>query len=145
MFAPKKIIVGVEMPETRPWNAANLLAPSRLAVRHAFELAEGLVADVCLVSVLPEMSSGLFGSVQNAEQLAEEQRAEAQAVLEDLEQQYCEKIERPPTVSNIVTTGEPWFEILKAAGSDSRTMVICGTREKSTVKRFLFGLSLIHI
>lgn len=139
MFAPNRIVIGVEMPETRPWNASNLAAPSRLAVRHAFELAEGLVADVCLVSVLPEMSSGLFGSAENADQLAEEQQAEARAVLEDLEREYCDLATTPPTVSNIVATGQPWFEILKAAGTEPRTMIVCGTREKSAVSRFLFG------
>jgi len=55
------------MPDSRPWDAANLAAPSRLAVRQAFQVAEAMKSAVDLVCVLPEVSAGFFGSEEQAQ------------------------------------------------------------------------------
>lgn len=138
MYSPGKIVVGVELPDTHPWDAANLSAPSRLAVRRAFDLAEGLGSALTLVTVLDEAEAGLFTSAPDAEQIAAE-NAEAASVLEDLKQQYCEKSKAPPKVTCEVRTGRPWLEILKCAGSSHDNLIICGTRDTGAVSRFLFG------
>lgn len=139
MHSVKKITVGVEMPETRPWNAANIAAPSRLAVRQAFGVAEAMGVAVTLVSVLPEISYGFFGSDEAVENQAEQDRTEAAAVLEDLKQQYSEKSNRPLEVTTTVAFGRPWFQILKAAGTARDNLIVCGTRHKGAVSRLLFG------
>ena len=139
MRSLKNIIVGVEMPETRPWDAANIAATSRLAVRQSFDVANAMNTAVTLVCVLPEISYGFFGSDETVETQAEQNRAEAQAVLEDLKQQYTEKSNRRVEVSTMVTFGQPWFEILKAAGLARDNLIVCGTRHKGAVSRLLFG------
>lgn len=138
MYSPGKIVVGVELPDTHPWDAANLSAPSRLAVRRAFELAEGLGSSLNLVAVLDEADHGLFSSGPNPDQVAADQ-AEAAAVLDDLKQQYCERLQTPPEVSCEVRTGRPWLEILKCAGPSHDNLIVCGTRDTGAVSRFLFG------
>ncbi len=139
MHSIKNIIVGVEMPESRPWDAANLSAPSRLAVRQSLELAEAMNAAVKLVCVLPEISYGFFGSDEAVEAQAETDNAEAMAVLTDLESQYKQKASRDIGVSSVVSFGRPWFEILKAAGTARDNLIVCGTRHKGAVSRLLFG------
>lgn len=139
MFAPKKIIVGVEMPESRPWDAANLGPSSRFAVRQAFDAAAALSSTLTMVCVLPEISAGFFGSEEKAQAEHEADRVAAQAVLDDLAQQYQEKLGTPVSTESTVTSGRPWLEILKAAGPSQDNLIICGVRDKSTVSRLLFG------
>ena len=139
MAIAKNIIVGVEMPESRPWDAANLSAPTRLAVRQAFDVAEATGAAIKLVCVLPPVGSGIFGSDEEAATEEEEDRASAMKVMADVEVQYLQRIKRALTVSSAATTGRPWLEILKAAGPATDNLIICGTRDKSAVSRLLFG------
>jgi len=126
------------MPDSRPWDAANLAAPSRLAVRQAFQVAEAMKSAVDLVCVLPEVSAGFFGSEEQAQADADVDKTEAQAVLADLEQQYTQKF-GPLETSTRVVCGRPWFEILKAAGTDRQNLILCGTRHQGAVSRLLFG------
>ena len=114
MLKAKRIIVGVAMPESRPWDAANLAAPSRLAVRQAFDVAAALGSSVDLVCVLPDIATGLFGSEDKARAEAAVEQEEATAVLNDLKKQYAETSGIQTGVT--VTFGRPWLEILKAAG-----------------------------
>ncbi|MEZ6127684.1 MAG: universal stress protein [Planctomycetaceae bacterium] len=133
-----RIIVGVEMPETRPWDAANLSAPTRLAVRQAFHIATAVGAAIDLVCVLPEVTSGLFGSEQQAQAESAQAQSEAAAVLADLQQQYTKTCGEVTTELTVVT-GRPWLEILKVAQNDRHNLIICGTRNRGTVSRLLFG------
>lgn len=139
MFAPKKIIVGVEMPESRPWDAANLGPGSRFAVRQAFDVAAAMSSTVCLVCVLPEVSAGFFGSEEKAREEAAADAAAAKAVLDDLTNQYREKLGQEVPVETSLTTGRPWLEILKVAGPAQDNLIICGVRGKGAVSRLLFG------
>ena len=139
MFSPENIVVGVEMPESRPWDAANLSAPVRLAVREAFRVAGAMSARVTMVCVLPEISAVLFGSQENAAADAEVNRTEAMGVLEDLSGQYFKKSGVTVETQSSVVFGKPWFEILKAASGAGRNMIVCGVREKGAVSRLLFG------
>lgn len=139
MFSPEKIVVGVEMPESRPWNAANLGAPVRLAVREAFRVAAAMSSSVTMVCVLPEVSAGLFGSEEDAQAEAKVDQTEAMAVLEDLTGQYQNKFGVSVESNSSVVFGKPWFEILKAARGSTRNMILSGVREKGAVSRLLFG------
>ncbi len=139
MHSIKTIVVGVEMPESRPWIAANIAPTSRLAVRQSFDVADAMNAAVRLVCVLPEVSAGIFGSEEDAQAEAETDRTAAMKVLADLEVQYQESTSRAIDVSSVVATGQAWFEILKVAGTDRNNMIVCGTRNKGTVTRLLFG------
>lgn len=138
MHKVNRIIVGVEMPDSQPWDAANLSAPARLAVRQAFQVAEAMRCTVDMVCVLPEASAGYFGSEEAATAEAKLDHAEATAVLADLAQQYEAIFGKADSTSNVVF-GRPWLEILKAAGTDRDNLIICGTRQKGTVSRLLFG------
>ncbi len=126
------------MPDSRPWDAANLAAPARLAVRQAFQVAEAVNASIDLVCVLPEASAGFFGSEEDAAKEVETDKAEAEAVLADLTQQYAQIFGETKTDSTIVF-GRPWLEILKIAGTDRDNLILCGTREQGAVSRLLFG------
>lgn len=136
MFAPKNVVVGVEMPEHRPWAAANLGPAVRIAIRHAFEVASAMNASVTLVTVLPEVSSGLFGSEEQAQKEAEGDRVEADAVLTEVAQQF---VNDPESVTRQITSGRPWYELLAATGGRRDSLIICGVRGKTAVSRLLFG------
>lgn len=139
MFSVKRIVVGVEMPESRPWDRANLAAPVQLAVRQAFDVAEAMDSSLAIVCVLPEISTGFFGSEEAANAQAAADQAEASAVLDDLIQRYNVKSGHPISVTQSVVFGRPWLEILKASGSASDSLIMCGTRTKGTFSRLLFG------
>ncbi|MCP4172353.1 MAG: universal stress protein [Fuerstiella sp.] len=139
MHSIKTIVVGVEMPESRPWIAEDIAPTSRRAVRQSFDIADAMNAAVRLVCVLPDVSAGFFGSEEDAAAEAKSDHAAAMKVLADLELQYMESTSRAIDVSSIVTTGQAWFEILKVAGTDRNNMIVCGTRQKGTVTRLLFG------
>lgn len=139
MFSAKRIVVGVEMPESRPWDAANLAPPSRLAVRQAFEVAEAMNSAVEMVCVLEEASAGFFESEDDAKAEDARDRTEAAAVLADLAQQYLAKSRRPIDVIQTIAFGRPWLEILKAAGSARDNLIMCGTRDQGAISRLLFG------
>ncbi|MEZ6122469.1 MAG: universal stress protein [Planctomycetaceae bacterium] len=139
MFRIKRVIVGVEMPDSRPWDAANLAPPTRLAVRQAFQVAAAMNASVDLVCVLPEVSAGLFGNADRFQELAQRDVLEATEVLTDLKQQYTLKFGSGIPVREEIAFGRAWLEILKAAGPDRDNMIICGTRDQSVVGRLLFG------
>jgi universal stress protein E len=138
MHKIKNIVVGVEMPEGRPWDAANLTAPTRLAVRQAFHLGAAFGATVKMVCVLPHISGGFFGSQADAQALSEKDQSEAAVVLSDLQQQYAAKFAGVSSTAT-VTLGRPWLEILKASNNDRQTLIICGTRDHNAVSRLLFG------
>lgn len=139
MFSPEKIVVGIEMPASRPWDAANLGAPVRLAVRQAFDIAAAMSADVSMVCVQPDISTGFFGSQQKAQSVADADQAEAQAVLDDLTTQYQKRSQGTVKADSVVAFGRPWLEILKVAGPSQRNLIICGIRDQGKVSRMLFG------
>ena len=139
MHSIKTIVVGVEMPETRPWIVENIAPASLLAVRQSFNVADAMNAAVRIVCVLPAASAGFFGSEEGAKADLETDQAAAMKVLADLELQHMENTSRAIDVSSVVASGQAWFEILKVAGTDRNNMIICGTRNKSTVTRLLFG------
>ncbi len=127
------------MPLTRPWDAANLEAPSRLAVRQAFQIALLSRIPVTLVSVLPRPKAGWFQSEEQVEGDFEIAREEALEVLYDLARQYTHLPQGETGIECVVVAGEPWFELLKVSHNLPDTMIICGTREIGTVRRALFG------
>ncbi|MFN8710970.1 MAG: universal stress protein [Planctomyces sp.] len=139
MYLVRRLVVGVEMPETTPWDAANLEAPSRIAVRSAFQLARSLHLPVTLVTVLPEPSTGWFGSEEDAAEQFEKLREESLAVLRDLSRQYTGLPDEKNDVQVIAASGRPWFEILRASGNAPDVMTVCGTRHQSLAGRVLFG------
>ncbi|MCA9033600.1 MAG: universal stress protein [Planctomycetaceae bacterium] len=137
MYLVKKIVVGIEMPPSHPWDAANLEAPSRLAVRQAFQLAASAKLPVSLVTVLPEPNAGWFGSAEQARRDHEVALTEANSVLQDLAAQYA--TESNIVVECVVGVGKPWMELLRVAGNADDTMIICGSRPVGAVSRALFG------
>lgn len=137
MLQANRIIVGVMMPENRPWDAANLAAPSRLAVRQAFEVAAALNSPVELVCVLPEVATGFFSSEEAAAAEAESEKTEALGVLNDLRNQYAGSSRVQSKA--IVAFGRPWLEIMKVAGPSADNLIVCGTKEQGAVSRLLFG------
>lgn len=139
MKSVSKIVVGVEMPTARPWNAYDLAPACRLAVKQAFELAAGQQTVVALVSVLPEPSGGLFGSEEEAKAQSEQDCRDAAELLETVGRNHNEAIGQTVEVTCSVATGRPWLEILKAAGTNRDHLIICGTRDKGAVSRLLFG------
>ncbi|MBL8819418.1 MAG: universal stress protein [Planctomyces sp.] len=139
MYLVRRIVVGVEMPSTRPWDAANLEAPTRLAVRQAFEISLISRIPVTLVSVLPRPNAGWFGSQEQAEGDHEIAREEALEVLHDLARQYTHLPDGQTGVECVISAGDPWFEILKVCKNLPDTMIICGTREDGTLRRAIFG------
>lgn len=134
-----KIIVGVEMPDARPWSADNITTPVKRAVRQAFEVASALNAAIQLVCVLPEVTAGFFGSETEARAAAEADRTTAMAVMAELELQFMGTAERPVDVSSTVEFGRPWLQMLKLTGGSRDCLIICGTRNRGAVSRMLFG------
>jgi universal stress protein E len=139
MQSIKNVVVGVEMPESRPWIAENIAPASLLAVRQSFDIADAMNAAVRIVCVLPSASTGFFASEDDARAEFAVDTTAAMKVLAELEIQYMEKTSRAIDVSSVVTSGKAWFEILKVAGTDRDNLIVCGTRNKPTVTRLLFG------
>ncbi len=42
-------------------------------------------------------------------------------------------------MTSFVETGVAWLEILKVSGASRRALIVCGTRDRGTVSRLLFG------
>ena len=139
MYLVRRVVVGVEMPQTSPWDAANLEAPSRIAVRSAFQLARSMRLPVTLVTVLPPASSGWFGDPSATAQEFLTLKQEAISVLQDLARQYTGLPDNQNDVQCIVRTGRPWIELLKVSQNAPDVLTVCGTRNAGLVSRVLFG------
>lgn len=138
MLNLQSLIVGVEMPESHPWDAANVSAPCRLAVRQAFEIASAMKRPVHLVSVLPEFLGGYFGSQVDQDLEKNCDTEEAMLVLNELVQRETERVGACEARCSVLF-GSAWLELLKLSLTDRDNLVICGTREQGAMSRFLFG------
>lgn len=138
MFQIRRIVVGVEMPANRPWDTAKLAAPSRLAVRQAFHLANPGRIPVTLVAVLPPANAGWFGSSEDADRAAAADYVASEAVLKDLRQQYT-KVPGSTQTDIAVRTGEAWEELIRSAGNRPDCLLMCGTRDQGSLRRVIFG------
>jgi universal stress protein E len=139
MYLVRNLVVGVEMPPTHPWDSANLEAPSRLAVRQAFKLAHACGIPVSLVSILPKVTGGWFGSREDSANKTAELKREATALLQNLASEYVSHPDGSVRVSCHVRTGRPWLELLRTASSLDRPMLVCGTKESASISKKLFG------
>jgi len=139
MFQVKRIVVGVEMPAERPWDASKLKAPGRLAVRQAFQVAGGARIPVTLASILQEPSTGWFGSHEDADRQLIQDRAAAESVLIELQQQYAVDEKSGKQVDCVVRVGDAWEELIRLAGNRPDTLIVCGTRDLGSLRRVLFG------
>ena len=142
MDAVNQIVVGVALPESKPWQAANLDAATRLAVRQGFQLSAELGIRLELTVVLPSPDTGLFASTEDAEASLADDRQAAQELLDHLPQEYHRF---PAKVTSSVRVGQSWLELLRAAECSRNTLIICGTRSRSTVSRFLFGSTSLKL
>ena len=138
MSFSRRIVVGIEMPKSRPWNAANLCGPSRMAVFHAFQAAGSSRLPLTLVTVLPAPSGSWLKKPEELERVAASDRTEAEAVLKEL----CRKYASEAAASNAeikIMRGSAWEELIRSVGNRPDSMLICGTRDEGTVRRVLFG------
>jgi universal stress protein E len=131
-----RIVVGVAMPESQPWDAANVDPATRIAVRQAFRLAASIGIPLEMVSVLDPPEAGFFASTTEASLRADNDRDEARRVLADLSAHHANLT---TNTKQTVVHGTDWFEILRAAGGSRQTLIICGTRTSGAVRRLLFG------
>ncbi len=138
MFQVRRFVVGVEMPASRPWAAANLAAPSRTAVRQAFQAVNSGRIPVTLVTVLPRRSPGWFESPVESERNIAPDLIAAEAVLNDLKSLHTHQPGSAVT-DCVVRTGDAWEELIRVVGNRPDTLLVCGTRDLSTVRRILFG------
>ncbi|MCH2202101.1 MAG: universal stress protein [Fuerstiella sp.] len=136
------IVAGVAMPESRPWDTASVDPATRTAVHQAFHLASSMGIPLQLVTVLEKPEAGFFGSSADADKQAVLDRQDADQVLADLNSDYANLNVR---VSNKVVFGQPWFEIMRVAESSCRTLIVCGTRNSSSVSRLLFGTTGVRL
>lgn len=139
MYLVRRIVVGVEMPPSHPWNAADVEAPSQMAVRQAFQVAQASRIPVSLVTVLPEQRPGWFGAADYSDADNKAAVAEAEAVLHALVLQHGGSADQSAGVECLVRSGRPWLELLRVAGNAADTMIVCGTRHKSALSNALFG------
>ncbi|MFO1000065.1 MAG: universal stress protein [Planctomycetaceae bacterium] len=138
MSFSRRIVVGIEMPKSRPWSSANLCGPSRMAVFHAFQAAGSSRLPLTLVTVLPTPSGSWLKKPEDLERVAASDRAEAEAVLKEL----CRKYTAEAAASNAeikIMRGSAWEELIRSVGNRPDSMLICGTRDEGTVRRVLFG------
>jgi universal stress protein E len=138
MSFSRRIVVGVEMPKSRPWKAENLCHPSRLAVLHAFQAAGSSRLPLTLVTVLSTPSGSWLKTPEELERVAASDRAEAESVLKDLCRKYASEASASSTEIKIMC-GSAWEELIRSVGNRPDSMLICGTRDEGTVRRVLFG------
>lgn len=139
MFLVQRIIVGVKMPAERPWTACQLNSASRQAVHHAFQVASGGRLTMILASLLPEPESGWSRSHEEAELRLMQDRAAAEAVLNELRQQYASAENSGKQIECIVRSGDVWEELIRIAGNRADTLIVCGTRDSGSTPQGLFG------
>ena len=139
MFQVKRIVIGVEMPAENPWDASKLKRPVQLAVRQAFQVASGGRIPVTLASILQKSSAGWFGSHEDADRQLIQDRAAAEAVLSELQQQYAADAQSSTQVDCVVRIGDAWEELIRMAGNRPDTLIVCGTRDLGSLRRVLFG------
>ena len=138
MSFSRRIVVGVEMPKSRPWKAENLCGPSRMAVLHAFQAAGSSRLPLTLVTVLSTPSGSWLKTSEELERVAASERAEAESVLKDL----CRKYASESAASNAeikIMRGGAWEELIRSVGNRPDSMLVCGTRDEGTVRRVIFG------
>lgn len=138
MSFSRRIVVGIEMPKSRPWNAANLCGPGRMAVFHAFQAAGSARLPLTLVTVLPAQAGGWMKKPEELERAAASDRAEAEAVLKEL----CSRYASDAAASNAeikIMRGSAWEELIRSVGNRPDSMLVCGTRDEGTVRRVIFG------
>jgi universal stress protein E len=138
MSFSRRIVVGIEMPKSRPWKSANLCGPSRMAVFHAFNAAASARLPLTLVTVLPAASAGWLRKPEEAERLATADRVEAESILKELCQQYATEAAASSAEIRIMG-GSAWEELIRSVGNRPDSMLICGTRDEGTVRRVVFG------
>jgi universal stress protein E len=138
MSFSRRIVVGVEMPKSRPWKAENLCGPSRMAVLHAFQAAGSSRLPLTLVTVLSTPSSGWLKTPEELERVAASDRAEAESVLKDLCRKYASEAAASNTKIKIMR-GSAWEELIRSVGNRPDSMLVCGTRDEGTVRRVIFG------
>ena len=139
MFQVKRIVIGVEMPAENPWDASKLKRPVQLAVRQAFQVASGGRIPVTLASILQKSSAGWFGSHEDSDRQLIQDRAAAEAVLSELQQQYAADAKSGTQVDCVVRIGDAWEELIRMAGNRPDTLIVCGTRDLGSLRRVLFG------
>ena len=139
MFQVKRIVIGVEMPAENPWDASKLKRPVQLAVRQAFQVASGGRIPVTLASILQKSSAGWFASHEDADRQLIQDRAAADAVLSELQQQYAADAKSGTQVDCVVRIGDAWEELIRMAGNRPDTLIVCGTRDLGSLRRVLFG------
>lgn len=142
MDALDRIVVGVAMPEAQPWDSANLDPATRIAVRQASLMAASLNIPLTMIAVLPDAAAGYFVSGADTQRRTTVERHEAERVLAALQADYAES---GISMTGEVVFGTPWVEILKSAGVSRNTLVICGTRTNSAVRRLLFGSTAMKL
>lgn len=138
MSFSRRIVVGIEMPKSRPWNAENLCGPSQMAVLHAFQAAGSSRLPLTLVTVLPASAGSWLKTPEELERAAASDRAEAESVLKEL----CRKYASDSAASNAeikIMRGSAWEELIRCVGNRPDSMLICGTRDEGTVRRVIFG------
>lgn len=132
------LIVGVEMPDSHPWDAANVGPASRLAVRQAFEIGSAMKRPVHLVTVLPEIVGGYFGNQVDRDLAVDGDREEAAVVLKELVEREHARVGKCEATFSVMF-GKPWYELLRVAHRHRDNLLICGTRDEGQLTRFLFG------
>jgi universal stress protein E len=138
MSFSRRIVVGVEMPKSRPWKAENLCGPGRMAVLHAFQAAGSSRLPLTLVTVLSAPSGGWMKTPEEPERVAASDRAEAESVLKELCRKYASEASASTTEIRIMR-GSAWEELIRCVGNRPDSMLVCGTRDEGTVRRVLFG------
>jgi universal stress protein E len=138
MSFSRRIVVGVEMPKSRPWKAENLCGPSRMAVLHAFQAAGSSRLPLTLVTVLSTPSGSWLKTPEELERVATSDRAEAESVLKELCRTHASEASASSTEIKIMR-GSAWEELIRGVGNRPDSLLICGTRDEGTVRRVLFG------
>lgn len=142
MDALDSIVVGVAMPDTQPWTAAGLDPATGTAVRQSCHLAASLGIPLQMIAVLPDPEKGYFVSGADHQRRASVERHEAELLLAGLQGDYADS---GVQVSTSVVFGTAWLEILRAAEASRSTLIVCGTRTNSAVRRLLFGSTAMKL
>ncbi|MFN9719096.1 MAG: universal stress protein [Planctomycetota bacterium] len=134
VFGIRRMIVGVEMPETQPWTAENLSLPVRLSIQNAMTLAEPARLPVTLVAVITEPASGRLSSPEEVDRTHAGDLRTAEHVLRNIAGTH-----NSIPVDVTVRTGTAWEELIRSADSRPDHLIVCGTRDVQTLGQMLFG------
>lgn len=114
---------------------------SRAALEYALSIAQEADADLMVAHVLellPDLTDPPFALGVNMSELAEDRRARLRAMVPEDARTYCR-------ITENVTVGKAWWEILRIASEGRSDLIVLGVQGHGLLDAAVFGSTTQHV